>query len=65
MVELGIGCDFYMPFFKFIPELKFCFSLIDILDKNRDDLLDKNMLKFTESVDKAVAKMIVLSFYFE
>ena len=65
MVEFGLGCDFYLPFFKLNPELKFCFSLLDVLEKNRDDLLDKNYNKFTESVDKAVAKMVVLSFYFE
>jgi hypothetical protein len=65
MVEFGLGCDFYLPFFKLIPELKFCFSLLDVLEKNRKDLLDENLMKFTESVDKAVAKMIVLSFYFE
>jgi hypothetical protein len=65
MVEVGMGCDFYMPFFKLNPELKFCFSLLDVLEKNRNDLLDENYKKFTESIDKAVAKMIVLSFYFE
>ena len=65
MLEFGMGCDFYLPFFKFNPELKFCFSLLDVLEKNRSDLLDENYKKFTESVDKAVAKMIVLSFYFE
>ena len=65
MVEFGLGCDFYLPFFKLIPELKFCFSLLDVLEKNRKDLLDENLMKCTESVDKAVAKMIVLSFYFE
>ena len=65
MVEFGLGCDFYLPFFKLIPELKFCFSLLDVLEKNRKDLLDENLMKFTGSVDKAVAKMIVLSFYFE
>lgn len=65
MLEFGLGCDFYLPFFKLIPELKFCFSLLDVLEKNRKDLLDENLIKFTQSVDKAVAKMIVLSFYFE
>ncbi|MBQ5817755.1 MAG: PorT family protein [Bacteroidaceae bacterium] len=65
MVEFGVGCDFYMPFFKLIPELKFCFSLMDVLEKNCSDLLDENLKKFTDSVDKAVSKMIVLSFYFE
>ena len=65
MLEFGMGCDFYLPFFKFNPELKFCFSLLDVLEKNRSDLLDENYKKFTDSVNKAVAKMIVLSFYFE
>lgn len=65
MVEVGMGCDFYMPFFKLNPELKFCFSMLDVLDKNRNDLLDENYKKFTESIDKATTKMIVLSFYFE
>ena len=27
MFEIGLGCDFYLPFFKLIPELKFCFGL--------------------------------------
>lgn len=65
MFEVGFGCDFYLPFFKLIPELKFAFSLVDVLDKDRKDLLDDNLLKYTQSVDKIVSKMIVLSFYFE
>ena len=65
MFEVGFGCDFYLPFFKLIPELKFAFSLVDVLDKDRKDLLDENNLKFTRSVDKIVSKMIILSFYFE
>lgn len=65
MLEVGLGCDFYLPFFKLNPEVKFAFSILDVLDKDRKDLLDANYLKFTQSLDKAVAKMIVFSFYFE
>ena len=65
MVEVGFGCDFYLPFFKLIPEVKFAFSLLDVLEKDRKDLLDANYLKFTHSVDGATSKMIILSFYFE
>ncbi len=65
MLEVGLGCDFYLPFFKLNPEIKFAFSLLDILEKNRSDLLDKDYEKFTKSIDKTVAKMVVLSFYFE
>ena len=65
MIEFGVGCDFYLPFFKLIPELKFSFSPLDVLNKERNDLLDANYLKFTQSVDRVTSKMITLSLYFE
>ena len=65
MVEVGMGCDFYLPFFKLIPEVKFAFSLLDVLEKERKDLLDANYMKFTQSVDRVTSKMIILSLYFE
>lgn len=65
MLEAGLGCDLYMPFFKFIPELKFCFGLNNVLQKNRKDLTDSTQFVFTESVDKATISMVVLTFYFE
>lgn len=65
LVEIGIGCDLYLPFFKLIPELKFSFGLLDLLQKERRDLTDKTMLKYTQSLNKVSSKMIVLSFYFE
>ena len=63
--ELGLGCDFYLPFFKLIPELKFCFGLTDLLVKDRSDLMDKNMLKYTQSLESASSRMVVLTLYFE
>lgn len=65
MVEVGFGCDFYLPFFKLIPELKFSFSPLNILQQERSDLLDANLLKYTQSLDGVSSKMITLSFYFE
>lgn len=64
-IEVGMGCDIYLPFFKLIPELKFCFGLADILQKDRTDLIDKTLLKYTDAVDGASSKMIVLTLYFE
>ena len=64
-IEIGAGCDFYLPYFKLIPELKFCFGLRDIINHNRDDLTDEGLLKFTRSVNRGSAKMIVLTLYFE
>ena len=65
MIEVGVGCDFYLPFFKLIPELKFSYSPLNVLNKERKDLLDANYLKFTQSVDRVASKMITLSLYFE
>ena len=64
-LEVGFGCDFYSPWFKFIPEIKFCYGLMNIIDKDRSDVIDMSQLIFTESVDKGRSKMIVLTFYFE
>ena len=65
-VEVGIGCDFYLPFFKMIPELKFCYSLTDALDKDHaNELKDVNMRAYANSVRAGHSKMIVLTLYFE
>ena len=65
-LEVGLGCDFYLPFFKLIPELKFCYSLQDALDHNHaSELKDANMRMYTNSVKAGHSKMIVLTFYFE
>ncbi len=64
-LEIGFGCDFYLPYFKLCPELKFCFGLVDLLEKDRPDLVDKEMLKYTDALSKATSRMVVLSFNFE
>ena len=66
MVEVGLGCDYYLPFFKFIPELKFCFSLSDVFEKKHaDELTDATKQAFARSIDAAYSKMVVLTLYFE
>lgn len=65
-IEIGVGCDFYLPFFKLIPELKFCYSLTDALDKDHvNDIKDTNLRAYSSCVSSARSKMIVLTFYFE
>lgn len=65
-LTVGFGCDFYLPYFKFIPEVKFCFGLSDVLTHDRPDLADDpGKQKFTQSLTKATSKMVVLTFYFE
>ncbi len=66
MLTVGLGCDFYLPFFKLCPEIKFCFGLTDILKHDRPDL-DENpaTMQITQSLKKMKSNMVVLSFYFE
>ena len=65
-VEVGLGVDLYLPFFKLIPDLKFCYSLRDALDHDHaGELQDANQRKYTNAVSRGASKMIVLTFYFE
>lgn len=65
MLEIGMGLDLYYPFFKMIPELKFCFGLRDLFQQDRSDLKDPSLLKYTNSVSGVRSRMITLTLYFE
>ena len=65
-LELGIGCDFYLPFFKLRPELKFMYGLTNNLNTDHvNNMKDKNMQMYANSVKESHGKMVVLTFYFE
>lgn len=65
-LTVGLGCDFYLPFFKFNPEIKFCFGLTDILKRDRPDLEDDpETYKITQSLSKVKSNMVMITFYFE
>lgn len=65
-LELGVGCDFYLPYFKLRPELKFMYGLTNSLDTNHaKGLRSEDMIPYANSVNKARSKIIALTFYFE
>lgn len=65
-LEVGIGCDFYLPFFKLRPELKFMYGLTNTLDTNHAaQLKDASMKPYATAVNSARSKMVALTFYFE
>lgn len=65
-LTFGIGCDFYLPFFKLNPEIKFCLGLTDILQHKRPDLDDDpQSIKITQSLSKVKSNMVMITFYFE
>jgi len=65
MFEVGMGIDLYYPYFKLIPELKFCFGLNDLLERDRTDLKEDSMLKYSKSISEVRSRMITLTLYFE
>ncbi|GHT08568.1 hypothetical protein FACS189415_6970 [Bacteroidia bacterium] len=64
-LTVGLGCDFYLPIIKIVPEIRFCFGLNDILEKNRTDLTDPSMNKYPNALTKGVSRMIMITFNFE
>lgn len=65
-LTVGLGIDFYMPFFKLNPEIKFCFGLTDMLKHKRPDLVDDpETMKITDGLAKVKSNMCVITFYFE
>lgn len=55
--EVGIGTDFFLPYFKFAIELKMSYGLQDALIKDNTLLSDP--------IEKIVPKMFIVSFLFE
>ena len=64
--SVGMGCDFYLPFFKLRPELKFMIGLTNALaTEHQKTMREAETMPYAASVDRVKSKMFVLSFYFE
>ena len=55
--EVGIGTDFFLPYFKFGIELKMSYGLQDALIKDDTEL--------SNPIEKIIPKMFLISFLFE
>lgn len=64
-IHTAIGCDCYLPFFKFCPELRFNLGLLDMLDHKRKGLKDETLMPFTDAIASAKNKGVSLIFFFE
>ncbi|MDR1813976.1 MAG: PorT family protein [Tannerella sp.] len=63
--EFGMGCTFYMPFFRLAPEIKFKFGLPDAMNHTREDLANEPDKIYTKALSKATTRMVVITFNFE
>ena len=64
-ISFGLGCDFYLPIIKVCPEIRFYFGLKDLIEKDRSDLRDESLLKYTNAISKGPSRMIVFTLNFE
>lgn len=68
LLEAGVGCDIYFPFFKLSPELKFAIGLNNMivpLSQRDTGLISESDHKYTNDINKLTTKMITLAFNFE
>jgi len=56
-LEIGVGCDFYLPFFKFAPQLKYSYGL--------NNLIVEDGSVFTSPLEGFYSRGLTLSFTFE
>jgi len=64
-ITIGLGCDFYLPIIKIAPEIRFCFGLNNTVEKNRIDLTDYSLIKYSDALVKGMPRMIIIAFNFE
>jgi len=55
--EVGVGTDFFLPYFKFAIELKMSYGLQDVLIRDNTEL--------SNPVEQIIPKMFFISFLFE
>ena len=64
-IGFGFGFMFYTEYFRFCPELKFCFGLLDQLNRNHPEIEGTTNFVYTASVDRLTERILTLSFNFE
>lgn len=63
-LEAGLGCDFYLPYFKFGVELRFSLGLTNALIKEYD-MKNPGYEGYTDAIKKLRARMFTVCFNFE
>lgn len=64
-VEFGVGCDYYMPYFKLAPEFKMTIGFNDMLERDRPMIANESELIYTQSIKRLTSRLFTLTFNFE
>lgn len=63
-LEAGLGCDFYLPYFKFGVELRMALGLTNVLIK-KYDAKNPGYEMYTDALQKVNARVFTICFNFE
>lgn len=63
-LETGVGCDFYLPYFKFGLEFRFSLGLTDVLEHSMD-VNNPGYEQYTNALKKLNSRMFTIGFNFE
>lgn len=63
-LEAGLGCDFYLPYFKFGVELRMALGLTNVLVK-KYDAKNPGYEMYTDALKKVNARVFTICFNFE
>lgn len=63
-LEMGVGSDFYLPYFRFGLEVRFAIGFNDVLwhDRPATEGYDP---RYTEAIDNLFSRLFIISFNFE
>ncbi|MDO4190083.1 MAG: porin family protein [Bacteroidales bacterium] len=67
-IEFGVGCTFYLKYFRISPELKYSIGFNDLLiplDQRTGDALMNEDHRFTNALSKLTSRMFTIVFNFE
>lgn len=64
-IAFGIGIEIYNQYFKFCPEIKFGFGLLDQLNQNHPEIEGTSLEPYTRAVDKLTSRVLTITFNFE
>lgn len=64
-ISFGVGVSIYTEYFKFCPEIKFGFGLLDQLNRDHPEMEDTKYEIYTSSLDKLTSRVLTLTFNFE
>lgn len=60
--EFGFGCDFFLTYFKFSPEIKFSSGFLNVLAKESSD---QGGLDYVNAIRSMSSNLVIIAFHFE